>query len=485
MRGPPLLDTMFFLLMSIATLLLPVSALGSSSHLRQAVETQTQTQANTDTTEQLLDSYLTTNNDVHLPASPRIIGGNTTAPGQYPYFATTANSVCGATLIHPDILLTAAHCQKQYAMASVVYVGAHQTDTLDVTAVRRTIIRQYLHPDNDLIPFESDLILFQLNAPVTTIPVVKLNSDPDLPETNATLTVIGFGVTSSKSFIHADHLLAVNVFSVPADVCVRQYEAVADINPVSMLCAGDSLPDRDSCGGDSGGPLLDTQTGEQVGIVSFGKGCGEPDYPGVYTRVSTYYSWIQDRICELSAIPPADCPALNYDLNSNSVSGEQRTRVILEIQYDSRAQESFWRLDDTSTGQTVTVAFQPKLPVPGESFRQVFLLPAGKYRLVVTDTTGDGICCFGGDGKIVLSKVQDEADTEDSTVAADAMMKSHDENVEILGESDGKFGFHLSLPFVVADFSLDEDSTAEDSGHNQVNLAAILVGAALSVTVLW
>jgi hypothetical protein len=96
--------------------------------------------------------------------------------------------------------------------------------------------------------------------------------------------------------------------------------------------------------------------------------------------------------------------------------------------------------------------------------------------------------CYWGDGNIVLSKVQDDADiTEDKTIAVGSRMKSRDEKVEILGESDGKFGFHLSLPFVVGDLGLDEDASSdtENSGKNQVNLAAILVGVVLSMTVLW
>lgn len=57
-----------------------------------------------------------------------------------------------------------------------------------------------------------------------------------------------------------------------------------------MLCATASNPVRDSCQGDSGGPLV--VQGVLVGLVSWGMGCADPNYPGVYTKVSHYASWI-------------------------------------------------------------------------------------------------------------------------------------------------------------------------------------------------
>ena len=57
------------------------------------------------------------------------------------------------------------------------------------------------------------------------------------------------------------------------------------------ICAGEE--GKDSCAGDSGGPMVDAiANGKQVGVVSFGFGCGQAGYPGVYARVSNYVDWI-------------------------------------------------------------------------------------------------------------------------------------------------------------------------------------------------
>ena len=66
----------------------------------------------------------------------------------------------------------------------------------------------------------------------------------------------------------------------------------------TMLCAAVPGGGKDACTGDSGGPLVTvTGTGEEkrmelVGVTSWGRGCGKPEFPGVYSRVTTNLDWI-------------------------------------------------------------------------------------------------------------------------------------------------------------------------------------------------
>lgn len=84
-------------------------------------------------------------------------------------------------------------------------------------------------------------------------------------------------------------------------ICAIRYntskEVPYGITP-NMICAGDPRSEKDSCWGDSGGPLQVIHPKnlclfQVIGITSFGEGCAFPDTPGVYTRVSHYISWVE------------------------------------------------------------------------------------------------------------------------------------------------------------------------------------------------
>jgi hypothetical protein len=73
----------------------------------------------------------------------------------------------------------------------------------------------------------------------------------------------------------------------------------------SIMCAAD--PGQDSCQGDSGGPLFDSDSNTLVGVVSWGIGCADARYPGVYSRISNQWdAWIKPTICANNSNPKPD-----------------------------------------------------------------------------------------------------------------------------------------------------------------------------------
>lgn len=78
------------------------------------------------------------------------------------------------------------------------------------------------------------------------------------------------------------------------DYCNDRYNGIITSR---MICAGYKAGGKDSCQGDSGGPLscVVDKVRQLVGVVSWGSGCAQPNYPGVYARVSEVRDWIKTK----------------------------------------------------------------------------------------------------------------------------------------------------------------------------------------------
>lgn len=148
----------------------------------------------------------------------------------------------GGSLIHDDIVLSAAHCS---GIQGSLRVGALSTKTNQGVQVR-SVARKVLHPNYNDDTTDNDYIILKLNQPVTGVTPVQLNADSRSPATGDILTVIGFGATKTGGD-GSDILLKVNVDFIPFSQCNPAYAAQgADINDVSMLCAGDKNGLKDS-----------------------------------------------------------------------------------------------------------------------------------------------------------------------------------------------------------------------------------------------
>jgi trypsin len=213
---------------------------------------------------------------------------------------------CGAVLVAPDVILTAAHCAADFAVKAIV--GRYDLEN-DYEENSQIIDVMYYvkHPNNVWESDEYDVGLFKLMEP-TNLPPVTLNQNSSLLQEGMVLTVMGFGDLGNES--SPAILQEVQVNYIPNDDCrsfkdpLDQGVSYKNIIFEDMMCAlGEN---KDACFGDSGGPLFlrgnDHEDDVVVGITSWGIGCAR--LPGVYARVDYLYDWISTTICKLSQDAP-------------------------------------------------------------------------------------------------------------------------------------------------------------------------------------
>uniref|UniRef100_A0A3Q1IWK7 Peptidase S1 domain-containing protein n=1 Tax=Anabas testudineus TaxID=64144 RepID=A0A3Q1IWK7_ANATE len=154
-----------------------------------------------------------------------------------------------------------------------------------------------VHPSYNNQTHDNDIYLLQLASPVTFtnyIQPICLATSGSTFYNGTDSWVTGWGTTSTSTI--STDLREVSVPIVGNRQCNCDY-GVGRITD-NMICAGLSAGGKDSCQGDSGGPMVSKQSTRciQCGIASFGEGCALPNFPGVYTRVSQYQSWINSTI---------------------------------------------------------------------------------------------------------------------------------------------------------------------------------------------
>ncbi|XP_040822792.1 transmembrane protease serine 11E-like [Ochotona curzoniae] len=251
-------------------------------------------------TDKFLNNCCGTRRSKSARQSVRIIGGTEVEEGEWPWQASLqwdGIHRCGATLINSTWLLSAAHCFILYKDP------ARWTASFGVTikplkmrqGLRRIIVHEkYNHSTHDY-----DISLAELSSPV---PYTNAVHRICLPEASHEfhpgdeMFVTGFGARQNDGYSQ-NHLREVQVDLIQTDICNDPQVYNGAITP-RMLCAGSLQGKRDACQGDSGGPLVSPDPRNiwyLVGVVSWGDECGQPNKPGVYTRVTALRDWITSK----------------------------------------------------------------------------------------------------------------------------------------------------------------------------------------------
>ncbi|KAG7344265.1 trypsin-like serine protease [Nitzschia inconspicua] len=261
----------------------------------------------------------------------RIVGGKEVADShQFPFFVNLGG--CSGSLIHGDIVLTAAHCSLP--VGATVHVGARKRDSTHDGSVKVKVIDALRHPDYNEHSHEYDFRILQLGGWMQDRRVVGINHDPEIPQTDQELTLAGMGRTEEGGDI-SNVLRKTTVYSIDSGSCQAMHPEFLVNDDVVLCAAGENT---DSCEGDSGGPLLNEDE-LLVGITSWGMGCARLDRPGAYARVSAVYDWIRASICQFSRQPPTYCELPEF---SQSVTDQIR----IDVQYTSAPEVVHWFLSD-------------------------------------------------------------------------------------------------------------------------------------------
>ncbi|KOV66909.1 S1 family peptidase [Streptomyces sp. MMG1121] len=229
-------------------------------------------------------------------AAPQpIVGGTTTTTTAYPFVMqitdASGNQFCGGTLVAANKVVTAAHCMAGESTGSVRVVGG-RTYLNGTDGTVSKVSKIWVNPNYTDATNGNDVSVLTLATSMPYTPASYVSSSQTgVYAAGSTARILGWGTTSENGG-SSNQLRTATVPVVADSSCKSSYGS--DFVQSDMVCAGYTSGGVDTCQGDSGGPLL--IGGVLAGITSWGEGCAEAGYPGVYTRLTTFSDLVTTQV---------------------------------------------------------------------------------------------------------------------------------------------------------------------------------------------
>ncbi|KFE67474.1 trypsin-like serine protease [Hyalangium minutum] len=240
-----------------------------------------------------------------LSSEQEIVGGTATTIANNPWQVSLQTSsgfhFCGGSVLNANWILTAQHCVNDSGTISKPARVEAGTTTISGSGQVRSVAEVIVYPGYVDASKGKDVALLRLSTPLdlsgASVKAIGLVTAADatagVTNTGVVTRVTGWGTLSSNGS-SPDTLQTVDVNIVSNSSAQSSYPQ--ETITADQLAA--AAPGKDSCQGDSGGPLtvLNGSTRVLAGVVSWGYGCADSRYPGMYSRVSSFESWITSKI---------------------------------------------------------------------------------------------------------------------------------------------------------------------------------------------